>query len=405
MFKSQNIATSKEGLRVLLAAMLAMSTLGFIYIWSVFIAPLENDPGWSREELSLVFTFAMAFLTLGVMSGGYFLSRFNTRRLLIVCLGMVFSSFIISSYTNSIVLLYVFYGGICGFFMGIVYNGAFYICNLWFLSRFGLVSGLLQGSFGIGAVILGYVATNFLDNYDWRTTMRLLGSIFFLLFLPVVICLKKPATDHLSVAAKDLSASAPQYTPDIPWRQTTKTPSFWLFWIARIFILAGGLGLIGHAMPLAIDMGSTVYAAVLAMGILSFGNAAGRVSFGLLSDFLSLKKVLLLICLSYTLAFTLLILSSIFRLPLLIVPAFLLCGLAYGGITTTSSIFARTMFGVKYFAQNYGLTSSATLISSFIGPYAVGEIHATTFSYNISFYLFIVLGLVSTSLILSIKEQ
>src|SRR5260221_8541045 len=44
--------------------------LGTLYAWSVFVAPLEKQFGWTRAETSLVFTIAVVVFALSFVAAG-----------------------------------------------------------------------------------------------------------------------------------------------------------------------------------------------------------------------------------------------------------------------------------------------------------------------------------------------
>ena len=51
--------------------------LGTLYAWSVFVAPLEKQFGWSRADTSMVFTIAAAVFGLSFVLAGRLQDRFG----------------------------------------------------------------------------------------------------------------------------------------------------------------------------------------------------------------------------------------------------------------------------------------------------------------------------------------
>src|SRR3954469_13308161 len=61
------------------AAVVMQICLGAAYGWSVFVAPLVSATGWTLTQVSLNFTFAIAFLGLGTIIGGLWQDRVGPR--------------------------------------------------------------------------------------------------------------------------------------------------------------------------------------------------------------------------------------------------------------------------------------------------------------------------------------
>ena len=49
---------------ILVRGILTMLTFGAIYVWAIFISPLEAEFGWTYSQTSLVFSVAMVGLSL-----------------------------------------------------------------------------------------------------------------------------------------------------------------------------------------------------------------------------------------------------------------------------------------------------------------------------------------------------
>ena len=49
---------------------------GAAYAFSIFLAPLQREFGWTRAQVSLAFTLSIAFIAVGVLTGG----RWHDRR-------------------------------------------------------------------------------------------------------------------------------------------------------------------------------------------------------------------------------------------------------------------------------------------------------------------------------------
>lgn len=402
--KMKRIFGEKKSLPTLLSAMFIMSSVGMAYVWSVFIIPLEKEFGWPRNELSLVFTFTMVCLSFGIMTGGFLHTRFERRTLFIAAAVAIAAAIGGASLSSNLWAMMILYGIVAPFFMGVVYNICIFICNVWFPRDAATVSGLLQTCVAVSTIFFGYAAAGLLNVFDWRIIFRIIGCVPVLSILLALKFMKEPKIDLEEELSEMPKHPAVSDEGNMPWQKMLRTSSFWSFWVVRLLILAGGVGTIGHAIPIALELGTSYPNAVLALGVFSFCNGIGRIGYGIIWDSLGYKKTMFIDCFLYVIAFLLMIAANNFNIPMLVIVAFALCGSSYGGANLIGISFVRTIFGIKYFSQNYGFATAAMLCSSFIGPYVMGEIKLLTHSYYYGFLLFTACGAVATLMSLFIKK-
>jgi OFA family oxalate/formate antiporter-like MFS transporter len=384
--------------------MLSMSVLGFIYIWSVFVIPLENEFGWTRTDISLIYTFVMFSFAVGMAAGGFLNSIFSMDKTIFLAMLVVTASFMIASFSSSLISLLVSFGIFASVFMGIVYNTILYAGNLWFNEDGPSVSGLLQTCLGISTVILGFCAAELLKLSDWRFVFRLMGLIVAASLFIGSRLIKAPAAGEDGVDRKGEALGEGDDCDGLNWRQMLRTKEFWLLWTMRLIIVAGGIGLIGHVVPAALELGTSYDTAVLSLGLLSFTNAFGRMLCGLSWEYIGFRKTMVLSCSLFIAAFFILSASYSFDSNWAVVLACGLCGLSYGSVNLIGVSFARDFFGMKHFSENYGLVTTPMLLSSFIGPYLMGEIKVNTHYYYSSFVFFVFLGLLSLVFVMLIRK-
>ena len=141
----------------LAAGTLMLLFLGLIYGWSIFRAPLTGYyPNWSASQLSLTFTISMIMFCLGGFFSGLMLKKVSHRVLLAVAAVIGFVGFFCistvegSTASAALIKLYIFYGVLCGFAVGISYNSIIGTVNKWFKDKPGLASGAMLMASGSG---------------------------------------------------------------------------------------------------------------------------------------------------------------------------------------------------------------------------------------------------------------
>lgn len=358
---------------------LLMIFLGLIYGWSVFVAPLEEEFGWSRADTTLVFTISMITFCFGSILGGA-LNRSNDGRLLLFVVAILeFVGFYMCSKVTQINELYLYYGLICGFATGIGYNTVISMVTTWFQNSLGVISGILMMGYGLGAFILGSVVSAITEAIGWRQTFQILAFLFVGILLLSTFVLRKNR-EQMEASLEDNTKS---YTP----LEMLKSPIFLKTFLWGTLICSVGMIVISNASPFAVAFGASKIMAVIAVGCVSITNGVGRIISGILLDVIGKEKTMVLSTVCALLSTILLILGSQFSLLYLILIGYIFSSFSYSIIAPFSTVFAKTVFGQKYYTTNFSIFSSVGIPASMIGSYCIGVILTKTNSY---FWCFVV---------------
>ncbi len=95
--------------------------LGTLYGWSVFVAPLEKQFGWTRADTSLVFTIAVIVFALSFVIAGRIQDKIGPLPCSLAGGILVSLGFFLCSYTTSLNYLYICFGVIGGLGNGFGY--------------------------------------------------------------------------------------------------------------------------------------------------------------------------------------------------------------------------------------------------------------------------------------------
>ena len=391
---------NKDQLKMVCAGLVAMSMLGFVYTWSIFLQPIEQELGWTRSDVVFTFNLIMMFFPVGIMLAGILNKVLSLRATYLLAAICFPTGFLILSFIDSLMGMYLFCGVIGGTFFGVVYNIVLYVSNLYFPNNTGAISGLMQASLGVSTLFWGKFAEYILSVANWRVGIRYMALIIMAMILFSSLQMRKPRAEPAeNISSVDNDSGA----KDVHWRQMLREKDFWLFWVTRATIVAGGVGIFGNAVPIAMENGAAVSQAVFALGLMSVTNALGRLLFGIVWDALGAKRTIILNCIVFAGSFiTLMLAGRSFAVLLL---AFVLCGLSYGGITVLGVSFNKCYYGAKYFQENYGWTTTATIVAGFIGPSLLAYYKTNYGTYANSYYVFLVGALVATACILALQEK
>jgi len=363
----------------LLLGTVLLLCLGLIYAWSVFRTPLEQEFGWSKAQTSVTFSISMMMFCLGGLASGSLAGKRGPRLPLLLCAAFLLAGFVSASRIQTLGGIYATYGGLCGFGVGLGYNAVISTVVRWFPDKQGLVSGIALMGFGFGGMVLGTVGAGMITALGWRRTFAIFGFLFAAVMAAGALGLRPPEERVLAVLSTERKTLCPSLE-EADWRTMLRRRNFWLYFLWAVTLSAAGLAVINSSAVYArsILQGDLTQAAAAA-GLVSVANGAGRVLFGQLFDAKGYRVTMLTDCGLYLLAAAVLILSDRTGSASVLIAAFLLIGLAYGGVTPTNSAFIARFFGRKHYALNFSLINLNLMIASYLGPMCGNGSYLQTF--------------------------
>ncbi len=342
--------------------------LGLIYAWSVFRVPLEAEFGWSKAETSVTFSISMMMFCLGGVASGILTERKGARITLAVCAGCLAAGFSLASFAASLWEIYMTYGVLCGFGVGLGYNSAISTAVKWFPAKSGLVSGISLMGCGFGAMALGTVAAALIGVMGWRATFLLIAAVFGAVMLAGAALLRPAAPSFLQHMSGHMTRQR-QAVEDLPARQMITRRNFWFYVLWAGALSAAALAIINISTGYAgTFVGGDLSEAAAVAGIVSLANGAGRVAFGQLFDSKGYKTTMRVVTVCCLLAGAAFIAADISCSLWLLLAAFTFIGLSYGGVTPTNSAYTAYFFGRSHYALNFSITNLNLIVASYVGP-------------------------------------
>ncbi|MEO5883080.1 MAG: OFA family MFS transporter [Caldimonas sp.] len=387
---------------IALAGMLLMMSLGAIYSWSLYTQPLIYSFGWSMMTTTCAFSLAIFFLGIGALAGGRFQDRVGPRKVALAGvalwgLGNILAG--LGTPTFGAGWLYLTYGAMGGFGVGMAYVTPVAVVTKWFPDRRGLGSGIVVAGFGLGAVVCNLVVKSIssfstaaaaaaeyakaAQSGDFAAHMLLpeqmhavldmltLSGIAFLLVggLGAWFLVNPPAT---SPAAGQAHPTPGQGSRSYTTREMLATREFYLLWLMLFINVAAGILVISNALPILQELtGASPKVAAAAYGGVALFNALGRVLWGALSDRIGRGFAYSLIfVLQAGVFFVMGDAHSLFWA----VTAYAVILLCYGGGFGIMPSFTADYFGMKHMGANYGAILTAWGAAGVAGPLFVAEV-------------------------------
>ena len=367
---------------IAVAGVFLQIALGAVYAWSVFRIPLARQFGWSIPEVTLTFTISIFVLGIAAFFGGLWLNRRGPR---IVALtgGTLYGLgvFLASFSDHKLWWLYLSYGVIGGIGLGFGYIVPVAVLVKWFPDRRGLITGIAVGGFGAGALITAPVATRLIQTVGVLPTFAYLGVAFLIVTVVSGAFMQNPPDgwkpEGWIPTASEVSQRAKR---DYRLGEALGTWQWWALWLLLFLNTSAGISVISQEAPLFQELArvSAVVAAGM-VGVVSLGNALGRVFWAWASDLITRKAVFFLMFLIQAVLFW--FLPGITSATTLTIVAFIIL-LCYGGGFGTMPAFAADYFGAKNVGPIYGLMLTAWGFASAFGPLLIAYMRQATGTYR-----------------------
>ena len=334
--------------------------LGTAYIWGIFQSYLiitKTTPkalfNWPATHGTWAYALLLFMLTFGSVFGGRIQSKVKPRTV-IVAAGIVMGvGFFLAQFTTESTpwVLWLTYGVLGGFGMGMAYTTTIATCQKWFPDKRGLVTGIIVSALGFGGVVFSQFAEVVIKDIGVLKTFSVLGVIFVIVSILGSFFIKNPPEGFrpegwTPPAPKD-GIIAQNFSP----LEVLKTPQFYMVTIALMCATAAGSMMIPMAKVLGLDRGLTKEAAVLGVTIIAACNSFGRFFWGWISDKLGRKNTILIL-LTMT-ALSIVIVAFVKAYLILIFIA--LIGFSYGGFLGVFPAMTADFWGTKNVATNYGM--------------------------------------------------
>jgi MFS transporter, OFA family, oxalate/formate antiporter len=382
---------------IALAGFLLQVALGAVYAWSVFRNPLTKQFGWSIAQVTWTFTIAIFVLGVASFFGGLWLNRKGPR---IVALtgGFLYGLgvFLASFSAHKLWWLYLSYGVIGGIGLGFSYIVPVAVLVKWFPDRRGLITGIAVGGFGAGALVTAPVATYLIQNphVGVLKTFAYLGIAYLVVTMVTGLFMQNPPTGWKPAGWTPSAAQSKQRaTKDYTLSTALGTWQWWALWLLLFLNTTAGISLISQEAPLFQKLGSaTAVVAAGMVGIVSIGNAAGRIFWAWVSDGITRRWAFAVM---FILQFGLFwLLPSLSSITVITVVAFLIL-MCYGGGFGTMPAFAADYFGSKNVGPIYGLMLTAWGFASYFGPQLIVKLLGPTGSYGRGLHTIAIIMIIS----------
>jgi MFS transporter, OFA family, oxalate/formate antiporter len=380
------------------AGFLMQMSLGAVYAWSVFNAPLMDRFHWSREEVTFTFTVSIFVLSVACFFGGLWLNRKGPR---VVALtgGFLYGLgvFLASFSANKLWWLYLTYGVIGGIGVGFAYIVPIAVLVKWFPDRRGLITGLAVGGFGGGALVVAPLASRLIVSVGVLQTFAYLGIGYLVISMATGYFMQNPPVGWKPEGwVPSPTQTKQRATKDYTLGEALKTWQWFALWLVLFLNTCAGISVISQELPMFREFGKvSVLVAAGMVGVVAIGNAAGRIFWAWVSDVITRRWTFVTMYVLQVVLFWML--PSLSSVAALTVVSFIVL-MCYGGGFGTMPAFTADYYGAKNYGPIYGLMLTAWGFASAFGPLLIAHMRQSSGSYTSG--LHVIAGVMAVSVIL-----
>ncbi len=358
--------TPRAGLRPyfpLAAGVLINLSTGILYAWSVFVAPLEAALGADRATVSGAQSLCLFTATIGCFVMHRLLRWFTLPQLTLVTGAVTAAGFALAGFGQSVAALYIGYGVLFGFAVGVVYFVAMTAASIE-----GPVRPSIAMSINMSAVAMGGIAWSpglaiLIAATGPEATFGVTAAVSFLALAIAagLIALSRktpPPATGASGLFQDMLTDRPRVVI--------------MIFLGFVCIAFTALAVIGHAATMMTAWGASSDQTQLAPMLSSAGYAIGGLVGGLLVDALTGRRVLAGVGL----------VMGVFLLALFLAPgvamglaAITAVGMAFGVLASAHPVTIAGYYGAAALPRVFGRIAIAYGLGGLLGPFSAGAIY------------------------------
>ncbi len=157
---------------------------GITFSFGIIYVEFLNYFGEGKAKTAWIGSLFMAMPLLSGPIASFLTDRYGCRKVTIAGSILASLGFVISSFSNSMEMLFFTFGILAGFGLSLCYVAAVVIVAYYFDKRRSFATGLSVCGSGIGTLIFAPLTQVLLEHYGWRGTTLILAG----LFLNLTVC-------------------------------------------------------------------------------------------------------------------------------------------------------------------------------------------------------------------------
>lgn len=379
------------------------------YVAGVFLKPMAQDLGWSREgyaNAQTLGTFVMG--GLGLFMGGL-IDRRGARPLMIAGALVGGLSLLGLSRVQTLGQFYLLRG--IGVTLGSVGMGNL-VVNVtvakWFIRNRGMAVAVASAGVSLAGVLLTPVAQILVDQLGWRNAWVVLGVTTWLIVIPTSFLMRRTPEDHglrpdgdaagaAVVRVRRASAGAEE-----PWTraEALRTPTIWLIIFAYGIANIGLGAMLFHMLPFLTDSGFSTGTAAFLFSVHAWAALLSKPVWGLLMNSLHARYLSAIAFVASGAAVPVLLAAAGSGSEAATAVMLIVWGFAIGGSIPLQETVWASYFGRQHLGKIRAVAMPFTILFSAMGPKLAARLYDRNGDYVAAFLIFALFWAVGAVLVL-----
>ncbi len=367
-----------------------------LWVFGLFVVPMQRDMGWSRMEITGAVTLSLVCQGIAGPLLGPLMDRKQGSRWLMVGGGLLGgAALVLAGKANSLAHLYLVYGVVLGV-VGVTYGELMsqVMVPKWFVRKRGRAVALAALGYPMAAPTLVPAIQLVIAQWGWRSGFYALGIATWVLVVPLAAWRMRRAPEDMGLhpdgdpaPAAATVAGPTQRQPETswPWRLAARTPTLWLLVGALGLATAAVSAISVHRIPYLGDIGLSPAMAAAVITVSGTSAIVTKMGWGFLIERLPVR-FLLGGCFA-ALTAGVLIMLSISSTSMAFLWAVWWGGMVSGLVPLQSVVFA-TYYGRGFLGGIRGRVQPPILLAQALAPLLPAFIHDASDSYGLAFWVF-----------------
>ena len=349
--------------------------------YAVFLLPLEREFGWSRSQVTGVYSLYLLVNGFTAPLVGLVFDRLGPRAVYGAGVASLALAFLFASGIVTLWQFYLFIGIFVG--LGVSLNGmvpASALLSRWYRARLSTAIGIAFSAVRVGTLLFVPLTQYLVSHYDWRVAYRVLGGgLAVMLVIVLLLPWRRFARGDPQVHRPGVKLTA----EGASFGSAVRTPVFW--GLAQVFFCTATamFSVLVQLVAFFIDAGFSPITAASAYGTIGMLSAVSVMASGFLSDRYGYRETVTVSFVGTGIGMLILVAITVAPSSALLfafVAIFGLCMGVRGPIV--SSVGAKYFAGPKV-ATIYGAIYACNALGAAFGSLMGGLLHDLTGEYTV----------------------
>jgi len=363
-----------------------------------FQLPILQETGWDRSTFGFAMALQNLFWGMGQPFFGAIADRYGTWRVMMIGALLYILGLIVMAFAATPLWLHI--GG--GILVGLGIAACSFGVILASLARIvspekrSFAFGLGTAAGSAGMFIYAPISQGLIDALGWSDSLLVLSA--FMLLIPVLAIALRGNASTSKIAQAEIEQSFREALSEALAHRD------YLLLTSGFFVCGFQVAFITAHFPAYIDdLGIPARWAVVAISLIGLFNIFGSLASGIIGQRYSKPILLSLIYIGRSIAFTAFLLIP--ATPATVVIFSIVIGILWLSTIPPTNGLVAIMFGTRYLGMLGGVVFFSHQVGSFLGVWMGGVLYDQTGSYDVVWWLGVVLGLFAAAVHWPIREK